>query len=104
MSGSRNEDSHIQRHFGVRYACVNPASFLSINVTPDECSRALKHARERVSFLLWALEKHRDPAYTRTTLWRYTEAEYCRQVTQATAEMERLEQEADEYSGTRAPV
>lgn len=80
---------------------VTPTSFLSINVTPEECERALTHARERVSFLVWALENHRDPGNTRTTLWRYTEAEYCRQITQATDEMERLEQECDGDSKSR---
>jgi hypothetical protein len=56
---------------------------------PHESDLAL--ARERVSFLVWALETHRSPDNTRTALWRKLEDDYLRKLELAKGELQRLE-------------
>ena len=60
----------------------------------DGGAQELQQARERVSFLVWALEAHRRPDCTRTSLWQREEVQYVEQLERARNELNRLEKES----------
>jgi hypothetical protein len=57
----------------------------------DRTSQDLANARERVSFLVWALETHRAADRTRGAYWRKIEADYIAKLDDARRELERME-------------
>ena len=51
----------------------------------------LQDARDRVSFLEWALRDHRSPQNMRNAFWKKLEADFVRQLEQARMDLERLD-------------
>jgi hypothetical protein len=58
---------------------------------PESSVELLKAARDRVSYLVWALERHRLPERARNEGWLRVEEDYIRQLEAARSELQRLE-------------
>jgi hypothetical protein len=71
-----------------------PRRYCLVTLFREEHNPMLQNARERVSFLTWALQRHRGPDKTRSRHWRQLEAEYVRQLNEARQELQRLEQDS----------
>jgi hypothetical protein len=64
-------------------------------VTPspeEQPRRTVTELCERISYLSWALERHRSPHNTRGDVWRRVESEYESQLQRARQELADIEQ------------
>ena len=68
-------------------------SFGSVSHSAEEQPRrTVTELCERISYLSWALERHRSPLNTRSDVWRRVESEYISQLQRARQELAGTEQ------------
>jgi hypothetical protein len=66
-----------------------------VTLSPEEKQGLAKDIRDRVDFLVWALEVHLQSTETRGAYWRQKRDELKESLERAKRDLERLEEEGD---------